>query len=412
MPANVAPPLKSTSTRLSWSGGWVIASPSTSVRRNSDLPLPVAPTTSPCGPMPCCADSLRSRCTIVVPELVEGSLPTPIGTRNRSRADRGRHPVAGSNASMPSIPSSSGSPAGAVGTASGAAAGTWWGSSRRATASAVARSHWSRRRSSRAGRSSRSTPVVGGSSAAATSITVTAFRNQGDCGDAVDHEQQVNTGGHQVENRGSRADQPDRTDRVGPLRALGVRQPLDPLPLVEDGFVGEHGDGEVVGGVEGRAGADEGAGQARGPRRRRRPGRSGGAGGGRRRPAGPAAPGGRRAVVVRPTRRRDRRRPRPGRPVPRARRRAAGWRRRTAPAGRRGRPAAAPTPGSRRPRPRAAPTARDAASRGPGAGPPQHRVRRRARPPGAAGSCAARRSAGAVAARAAGRAGCRGRRPS
>ena len=43
MPANVAPPLKSTSTMLSCSGEWVIASPSTRVRRNSDLPEPVAP---------------------------------------------------------------------------------------------------------------------------------------------------------------------------------------------------------------------------------------------------------------------------------------------------------------------------------------------------------------------------------
>ena len=64
MPANVAPPLKSTSTMLSCSGEWVIDSPSTSVRRNSDLPDPVAPMTRPCGPMPCWADSLMSRCTM------------------------------------------------------------------------------------------------------------------------------------------------------------------------------------------------------------------------------------------------------------------------------------------------------------------------------------------------------------
>ena len=53
MPAKVAPPLKSTSTMLSCSGEWVIARPSTSVRRNSDLPDPVAPMTRPWGPMPC-----------------------------------------------------------------------------------------------------------------------------------------------------------------------------------------------------------------------------------------------------------------------------------------------------------------------------------------------------------------------
>ena len=61
IPAKVAPPLKSTSTMLSCSGEWVIARPSTNVRRNSDLPDPVAPMTRPWGPMPCWADSLMSR---------------------------------------------------------------------------------------------------------------------------------------------------------------------------------------------------------------------------------------------------------------------------------------------------------------------------------------------------------------
>ncbi len=84
MPANVAPPLKSTSTKLRISGEWVIARPRTRVRRSSDLPDPVAPMTRPCGPMPCCADSLMSR-------LIElPSAPTPIGTRSRSRGGRGR----------------------------------------------------------------------------------------------------------------------------------------------------------------------------------------------------------------------------------------------------------------------------------------------------------------------------------
>ena len=45
MPANVAPPLKSTSTKLSASGEWVIDSASTRVRSSSDLPEPVAPMT-------------------------------------------------------------------------------------------------------------------------------------------------------------------------------------------------------------------------------------------------------------------------------------------------------------------------------------------------------------------------------
>ena len=90
MPANVAPPLKSTSTMLSCSGEWVMARPSTSVRRNSDLPEPVAPMTRPCGPMPCWADSLMSRWIGLPPS------PTPIGTRSRSRAGRVRHAAFGS----------------------------------------------------------------------------------------------------------------------------------------------------------------------------------------------------------------------------------------------------------------------------------------------------------------------------
>ena len=32
--------------------GWAAIMPSTNVRKNSDLPEPVAPTHSPCGPMP------------------------------------------------------------------------------------------------------------------------------------------------------------------------------------------------------------------------------------------------------------------------------------------------------------------------------------------------------------------------
>ena len=59
-PRNVAPPLKSTSTRLSASGEWEVISDSTRVRRNSDFPEPVAPMHSPCGPMPASADSLMS----------------------------------------------------------------------------------------------------------------------------------------------------------------------------------------------------------------------------------------------------------------------------------------------------------------------------------------------------------------
>lgn len=84
IPVKVAPPLKSASTKFSVSEVCVTASPSTSVRSSSDLPEPVAPTHSPCGPMPSCAASLRSSITGAP------SSPTPIGTRSRSPADRGR----------------------------------------------------------------------------------------------------------------------------------------------------------------------------------------------------------------------------------------------------------------------------------------------------------------------------------
>src|SRR4030095_2222872 len=82
--ANAAPPLKSTSTNASWSGGWVAARPATIVRSSSLLPDPVAPTTRPWGPIPASAASLRSR-TTGFPSGV-----TPIGTRRSSARSRGR----------------------------------------------------------------------------------------------------------------------------------------------------------------------------------------------------------------------------------------------------------------------------------------------------------------------------------
>ena len=79
MPAKVAPPLKSTRTKLSWMGSWVRAMASTMVRSTSDLPEPVAPMSMPWGPMPFFADSLMS-IMMGDPESVR-----PKGTRRYSR---------------------------------------------------------------------------------------------------------------------------------------------------------------------------------------------------------------------------------------------------------------------------------------------------------------------------------------
>ena len=95
-PRKVAPPLKSTRTRLSSFGLWVATSEATSVRSNSLFPLPVAPMHRPCGPMPPCADSLRSRYT---------GCPTsssPIGTLRRCSACLPAHiPLAASSSMSP-----------------------------------------------------------------------------------------------------------------------------------------------------------------------------------------------------------------------------------------------------------------------------------------------------------------------
>ncbi|SHU77707.1 Uncharacterised protein [Mycobacteroides abscessus subsp. abscessus] len=100
-PRNVAPPLKSTSTRLSASGEWVAIMPSVKVRRNSDLPEPVAPMQSPCGPMPFSAASLISS-SIGVP-----STAMPIGTRSLSRPTRLRHTTSGLSSPGSPIPTMS-----------------------------------------------------------------------------------------------------------------------------------------------------------------------------------------------------------------------------------------------------------------------------------------------------------------
>ena len=157
IPANVAPPLKSTSTMLSCSGEWVRARPSTSVRRNSDLPEPVAPMTSPCGPMPCWADSLMSRLMTLPPS------PSPMGTRSRSRAGRWRQASAGSKPCTSPRPSRSmksiGPAISPLGVSVTPAVTVCSGVSRRANASAVAWSHWSA--SARTGASRRRSALSG-----------------------------------------------------------------------------------------------------------------------------------------------------------------------------------------------------------------------------------------------------------
>ncbi|SHS54759.1 Uncharacterised protein [Mycobacteroides abscessus subsp. abscessus] len=88
-PRNVAPPLKSTSTRFRASGECEVIIERTSVRRNSDLPDPVAPMQSPCGPIPFSAASLISS---------SSGWPfgvMPMGTRSRSRGVRGRQTCSG-----------------------------------------------------------------------------------------------------------------------------------------------------------------------------------------------------------------------------------------------------------------------------------------------------------------------------
>ena len=312
IPAKVAPPLKSTSTMFSCSGEWVIARPSTRVRRNSDFPEPVAPMTRPCGPMPCWADSLMSRWTRPPPS------PRPIGTRSRSRAGRGRHAAAGSKWCTSPSPRRSMKSSGPVISRgprrrSARPETVCSGVSRRAKASAVARSHWSpsasdrvladpqrldrhlvrpaavraaavgstsgssisrRRReassswSHRLGRSSRVTPcrpsggmtwlpggrwppsmtsrmcgVAGRSSAPKRGPVAQVGRQQ---------RRQVGEGG---------GDHPAGPDGVALLGALGVREPLDPVPVGEVLLGAEHRDDQLAGGVEGGRRADDRAGE-------------------------------------------------------------------------------------------------------------------------------------------------------
>ena len=96
-PANVAPPLKSTSTKLSVSEEWVSASPSTSVRSSSDLPEPVAPMHQPvrAHARPA-ADSLMSSSTGCAVVADADRHPQPVARRARAARWRAASNVCGS----------------------------------------------------------------------------------------------------------------------------------------------------------------------------------------------------------------------------------------------------------------------------------------------------------------------------
>ena len=238
---------------------------------------------------------------------------------------------------------------------------------------------------------------------------------------AVDHQQQVRGGGPlvgaepgplaevgrqqrgQVGQRGGH--HPHRADRVGLLRALGVRQPLHPVPV-----------GEVLLRARAprrRAGRGSGTwwpsrsapGPASGTAPRGRTPRSGRTRAGRSTRAGPAGAGARRAAGA------GRTRPpgRPGRwgcsPAAPARARAAARTGRTGRAGSSGRSCRAPTPGTARRPARAARPGRGGARSAPGAAGRRPRERPCGRWRGSGGTRCASRSPAGRAASAAGPAG-------
>ena len=89
------PPLKSTSTKVTWSGEHAAASPATSVRSSSLLPAPVVPATSACGPS-------RTRSTASTPSSAtpsgasrSGSAPAAAHRASRPSGWAGRDPAAG-----------------------------------------------------------------------------------------------------------------------------------------------------------------------------------------------------------------------------------------------------------------------------------------------------------------------------
>ena len=108
------------------------------MRRNSDLPEPVAPMTRPCGPMPCWADSLMSRWTTEPPSPSADRHPQPVAG---GPLPPGAVGVEGCTSPRPSSSMKSASPRDLrAGCSSTAPLTVCSGVSRRANASAVARS--------------------------------------------------------------------------------------------------------------------------------------------------------------------------------------------------------------------------------------------------------------------------------
>ncbi len=291
IPANVAPPLKSTSTRLSCSGEWVSARPRTSVRSSSDLPEPVAPIDEPVRPR-----ALEGRLLEVEEDRtvrLRRSRAAPAAARP---AGRGCQACAGSRRRTSSSPSRCWRPA--CSARSPPTPGPARAARRRAVASAVARSHWSAAQrcggspsgSALAGTRLTSLPDVGRSRTSrsptsssrgwrgkASTVREVAPADRTDV--ALDDEQQVAVGRAAAapSSTESRRDQPARTDGVDDAARPGVRQPLDPVPRRPRLGRGQDRDGQVLRGMTDGGGADHRprhrpgpGGSARAPRSARR----------------------------------------------------------------------------------------------------------------------------------------------
>ena len=279
-PRNVAPPLKSMSTKFSASGACVAASPTTRVRSSSLFPEPVAPMQSPCGPLPPWADSLRSSSTGAPRSS------TPIGTRSRSTAAASHR---ARTARIPAGPGRRPTRPGNPGAARAAA-------SAEIPAGPVARQPSGQRRGLRRSASRSGTPMATGGSPSSTRSTPSPVEAQahhrrgrappggrpdpqhGDArgrrprahavGHPVDDDEQVRPGGlvrppaAQLVDLGG--EHPQRARPVAEPRVGVVRQPLDPLPRGQHRRCGDDGDPGIGRAVPQHELRDDGSGQRAG----------------------------------------------------------------------------------------------------------------------------------------------------